>query len=536
MSPRRCCGASRSSRAASAGAPARSRPFQRASTASSAPSRSSWPPTGRRPARTAAPSAVTFPTATVSTTTQGLLWIYALPNPDPERALEALVLTPRDEESAVYAVALTQLADHPLRDGLRRRVRLAVPEGAALNAIGELDDVAVDLGTVISARAALEYDAERWLGTEPSVHPTASTAAVLVDYAAHPAARLYVGSADSPLVFDLAAPAADLTVVPVAERPVRVRVVDAETGAPVPVRLHIHGEAGEYLPPRGHHRRVNGAWFEDHYGELVANGHQYAYVDGDCVVDLPLGTVYVEITRGYEIAPVRRTVTVDGTTESLTFELERVLHWRERGWVTADTHVHFLSPQTALLEGSAEGVNVVNLLASQWGEMFSNVGRLRRADDARCEGARRRRRVPRARRLREPHAGARPHLAARVLRLSDPPALHRWPVRVGDRRPARGDDGRVGQAVPRPARAGGHAACARTHSWSAPPTSCSDLVDAIELMIFNPLEPGSRPQRLRNRRLVPLPQPGLPDPPRRGLGQDGRLDASRRDPHLRAPG
>jgi hypothetical protein len=36
--------------------------------------------------------------------------------------------------------------------------------------------------------------------------------------------------------------------------------------------------------------------------------------------------------------------------------------------------VHFLSPSTALLEGEAEGVNVVNLLASQWGEMYSNVG------------------------------------------------------------------------------------------------------------------------------------------------------------------
>jgi hypothetical protein len=42
--------------------------------------------------------------------------------------------------------------------------------------------------------------------------------------------------------------------------------------------------------------------------------------------------------------------------------------------VTADTHVHFLSPMSALLEGSAEGVNVVNLLASQWGELMTNVG------------------------------------------------------------------------------------------------------------------------------------------------------------------
>ena len=60
-------------------------------------------------------------------------------------------------------------------------------------------------------------------------------------------------------------------------------------------------------------------------------------------------------------------------TDVVTFEIDRVLKWREKGWVTADTHVHFLSPQTALLEGEGEGVNVVNLLASQWGEMFSNV-------------------------------------------------------------------------------------------------------------------------------------------------------------------
>ncbi len=55
-------------------------------------------------------------------------------------------------------------------------------------------------------------------------------------------------------------------------------------------------------------------------------------------------------------------------------EIEKVLPWREKGWVTADTHVHFLSPTSALLEGAGEGVNVVNLLASQWGELMTNVG------------------------------------------------------------------------------------------------------------------------------------------------------------------
>lgn len=72
--------------------------------------------------------------------------------------------------------------------------------------------------------------------------------------------------------------------------------------------------------------------------------------------------------------PVRKVVEVKAETEEITLELERVLPWRAKGWVTADTHVHFLSPISALLEGSAEGVNVINLLASQWGELMTNVG------------------------------------------------------------------------------------------------------------------------------------------------------------------
>ena len=139
------------------------------------------------------------------------------------------------------------------------------------------------------------------------------------------------------------------------------------------VRIHFHGADGEYLPPRGNHRKVNPYWFEDNYGEFVNQHNQYAYIHGECEIDLPLGEVFVEVTKGYEVKPLRTVLTVTPETATITLELERVLHWRARGWVTADTHVHFISPSTALLEGQAEGVNVVNLLASQWGEMFSNV-------------------------------------------------------------------------------------------------------------------------------------------------------------------
>ena len=288
----------------------------------------------------------------------------------------------------IYGISTTTLADHPLRPGVRRKLRLTLPEGVALNAIGELDAdsrtpaIGIDLGTVISARAALDYDPARWVSDEADVQPEPSASAVIVEYAAHPAACLYVATGpDSHLAVDLAADGAtsdesSLRIEPIAaaNRPVRLRVIDKSTRQPVAVRLHLHGEAGEYLPPRGHHRKVNPYWFEDNYAEFVNSGNQYSYIPGECVVDLPIGRVAVEISRGYEIAPIRTTVEVTAETDELTFELERTLPWRERGWVTADTHVHFLSPQVALLEGAAEGINVVNLLASQWGEMFSNVG------------------------------------------------------------------------------------------------------------------------------------------------------------------
>jgi hypothetical protein len=302
------------------------------------------------------------------------LWLYALPNPNPDKPIARIVLTPRQERAVVYAISTTQLADHPLRPALRRKLRLTLPAGVQLNGIGELDDLDIDLGSVISARAALNYDLDSWESAMPVVQPERATDAVIIEYAAHPQAKLYVQTPNGLLTYDLVAPSGEgvIQVAP-SHRPVKLHIIEKGSGEPATVRLHLHGEAGEYLPPRGRHRKVNGFWFEDNYGEFANLHNQYAYVDGFCEVDLPLGTVYVEISRGYEVAPLRTAVEVTPETDTLTFELEKVLKWREAGWVTADTHVHFLTPQTALLEGKAEGVNVVNLLASQWGEMYSNV-------------------------------------------------------------------------------------------------------------------------------------------------------------------
>jgi hypothetical protein len=89
-----------------------------------------------------------------------------------------------------------------------------------------------------------------------------------------------------------------------------------------------------------------------------------------------VGEVYVEITKGFEYAAVRRKLAIEGSQRELALEVSRFTDLRSRGWVTADTHVHFLSPSTAVLEGQAEGLNLISLLAAQWGDLFTNVGDL----------------------------------------------------------------------------------------------------------------------------------------------------------------
>lgn len=318
------------------------------------------------------------------------LWLYALPNPHPHKEIAGLRLRAENEASLIYAVSTTELTEHPLRLQGRRKLRMHLPPGVYLNKLGELDtddrgdQVGIDLGTVISARAVLEYSRSEWMSDQHDVQPERSDSEIIIEYSAHPDARLYLRSDDgSLLVRELRSleathsraesPLKAVAIEP-ATRSVKFRIVEKDTGRCIAARLHVHGPHGEYLPPKGHHRKVNIGRFEDFFGEFANGLNQYAYVDGRCTVDLPDGPVFVEISRGFELRPLRRIIDIDENTEILTFELEKVLRWREQGWVSSDTHVHFLSPQTALLEGQAEGVNVVNLLASQWGEMFSNVG------------------------------------------------------------------------------------------------------------------------------------------------------------------
>jgi hypothetical protein len=241
---------------------------------------------------------------------------------------------------------------------------------------GLLKHFQLDLGQVISALPRTCYPNQSWEETDNNHPPELSRREILVEYTAHPEAVFYFLDGSRLALKDLGKGSkGQLVPIASATQRVRLRVVAKESGKPVAVKLHVHGEAGEYLAPVDRHRIPNPFWYEDWSVDYInPDSHFCTYIPGETLVDLPLGRVYVEISKGFEIAPLRKQLLIEKSTTELEFTLERVLPWRDRGWVTADTHVHFLSPSSAHLEGSGEGVNVVNLLASQWGELMTNVG------------------------------------------------------------------------------------------------------------------------------------------------------------------
>jgi hypothetical protein len=307
-------------------------------------------------------------------------WIFAAENPHTDKDLCSITFRPADGTVFLFGLTGSDLQTNPIRWEASKRMKLVLPEGSELNRFGDFDDLDMDMGCITATFPVTDYNDAAWESGYINKPPVQSRKAVIIEYTAHPQACLYFGKEGASIpVRGLAEKSCNIDgyIVQAAQKPgipVKIRIIDRSSGLPVPAKLHIHGMDGEYLAPMNRHRFPNPHWFEDYSVDFTNAGHHAAYVDGETIVRLPAGEVYMEVSKGFEIKPIRCRQTIQANTDTITITLDRVLPWRMKGWVTADTHVHFLSPQSALLEGSAEGVNVINLLASQWGELFTNMG------------------------------------------------------------------------------------------------------------------------------------------------------------------
>ena len=308
--------------------------------------------------------------------------VYALKNPHPSREIEALVIRGSVKSPLIVAgITCFSGTDHPLRHLMRRMYRVKTQSGGA----AEVEALDVDMGSVARTDQTIGPRNAAWIksgyaGADNQSEPVKDGEAIYSIYGAADAtvsARLK--RRKEPVEFSLSeayktgkSVRGGVTLERLGGRKqwMEVEVIDGSTGKPTPVRLHMSGARGEYIAPYGHHEQVNTNWFEDYGADLRVGDRNYAYVPGAFTTDLPTGPLYVEMTKGFEYVPTR----CKPGQRKLTLKIDRWKDLRREGWVTADTHVHFLSPQTAWLEAQGEGVNVVNLLASQWGRLFTNVG------------------------------------------------------------------------------------------------------------------------------------------------------------------
>lgn len=125
------------------------------------------------------------------------------------------------------------------------------------------------------------------------------------------------------------------------ELPVNIKVIDADTGLCIPVRVYIKDEQG--------------AWH--HVTSSVVQGSAVAYKKRNWInakseefhttvsahpfrVELKPGRYELTVERGKEYFPITQAFTVVDKPISLVLPLKRWINMAKRGWYSGDTHVH----------------------------------------------------------------------------------------------------------------------------------------------------------------------------------------------------
>jgi hypothetical protein len=316
------------------------------------------------------------------------LFLWTWKNPHPQERLAAIGFESRGSRVLVAAITLSHLDEEPFvrAAALPVRVTLLGPDRPA----GPDDlSVAVDRGVATYVYPLPRRHMEAFL-SDPlkgwGEAPDLESPHAYLGIAASPSATVTVGLGDRALARipwrEVAATGSTerdgvrVELVEPGRNWVHVRVLDEDTGRPVPCRVHFSSPEGVPYQPHGHHDHVNsdlGTWHIDVGGDLRLGRLTYAYIDGTCQGWLPTGEVVVDVARGFEYEPLRESIRIERGQRELELRLTRWTSSNDRGWYSGDSHVHFLSAQGSLTEQQAEDLNVVNLLQSQWGSLFTNT-------------------------------------------------------------------------------------------------------------------------------------------------------------------
>jgi len=143
---------------------------------------------------------------------------------------------------------------------------------------------------------------------------------------------------------------------------VHVRVNDAATGKPTPVRVRFTDEAGTYYAPLGRLTEFSQDPGIDVGGNTLIDDEAWAYVDGAFEILLPPGRIRVQVAKGPEYRLLDDWHVVQAGRLSMRLTIERFIDMRAQGWFSGDVATYNLTPHAALLEAAGEDVALLQLL------------------------------------------------------------------------------------------------------------------------------------------------------------------------------
>lgn len=151
---------------------------------------------------------------------------------------------------------------------------------------------------------------------------------------------------------------------------VRLRILDGPGGDPSAARVSVTDATGRGYAPD------DALWHADDGFDRAERPFEYQYFHarGGAELTLPEGEVHVEIIRGTEYRPARRSVKIEsGATLDLEVTLERIADLASEGWLSGDMHVHMNyggtyrnEPEWLAFQASAEDLHFVeNMLVNK---------------------------------------------------------------------------------------------------------------------------------------------------------------------------
>ncbi len=101
-------------------------------------------------------------------------------------------------------------------------------------------------------------------------------------------------------------------------------------------------------------------------GLILDDDRRFTYTDGSFLISLPTEKICIEVVKGFRYKVYLDTIDVSRNQTNLDLHLKPAFILPISNWYSGDVHVHYIDPETALLQMKSEDINVCNVLISDF--------------------------------------------------------------------------------------------------------------------------------------------------------------------------